>query len=309
MACHAILDLFVSTVNCVFVLCNVVCKPYNAALNVTKEFVVMFFNASKVFTLCILFFPFFLHANALPKVELGIGVGAQYLADYRGADEYHASGLPFPIFYYRGEKIKVDRSGVRGELLREKGWEINVSGEVALNGGSDDNRAREGMPELDSAFELGPSLNIALDGNIDDDGWMLRFPMRAVITASSEGFDYIGYVFNPKLTYLVDRGPYDWRWSTSFGALWGSEKFHDYYYQIDQAFVRDDRPFYDASQGFSGVYFKSTLTKRTGNWHYGVSLRYDNLANASFRDSALVKSDNYFSVSFLLARYFWRSDD
>jgi len=247
-------------------------------------------------------------AEELPKIEVGLAAGAQYLADYRGSKEYHANALPFPIVHYRGDRIKIDRRGIRGDLLREKSWEINVSAEVSLNGGSDDNKAREGMPELDSAFEFGPSFNLALDGNIEDDGFMLRFPLRSVVTASTEGFEYIGYVFNPKITYLIENGPYEWRSSTSVGALWASEEFHDYYYQVDDVFALADRRAYDAKKGFSGLYLKTSLTKRTGDWRYGVALRYDNLSEARFRDSPLIDTNHYFSVSFLLARYFWKSD-
>jgi len=245
----------------------------------------------------------------MPKIEVGAALGAQYLADYRGSEEYVANAIPFPIFQYRGERFKIDRSGIRGDLLKEKSWELNVSGEVALNGGDDDNEKRRGMPELNSAFEFGPSFNYALDGNIDDDGWMIRLPVRAVVAAGLDRVEHIGFVFNPKLTYLYDRGTYNWRSSTSIGALWGSEDFHDYFYEVAPQFALADRPVYDAKSGFSGLYFKTSLVKRTGDWRYGVSLRYDNLAGASFRDSPLVETDHFFTVSFLFARYLWKSKD
>lgn len=249
-----------------------------------------------------------LYAEKLPKLEVGVAAAGQYIADYRGSNEYQTNALPFPIINYRGERIRIDRSGIKGEVLREKFWEINVSGEASLNGGTDDNSLREGMPDLDSAFEFGPSLNFALDGDIKDDGWLLRFPIRAVVTASEDGFEYIGYLFNPKLTYLYERGHDQWRSSTSVGAFWASEKFHDYYYQVDEAFVREGRPFYDAEAGFSGAFIKTSLSKRTGKWRYGVSVRYDNINNASFDDSPLVETNHHFSVSFFLAHYFWKSN-
>jgi outer membrane scaffolding protein for murein synthesis (MipA/OmpV family) len=250
-----------------------------------------------------------LFAQPLSKMELGLAGGGQYLADYRGSDEYHETGLPFPIFHYRGERIRVDRRGIRGDLLSDRSWQLNVSGEVSLNGGSDDNERREGMSELDSAFEVGPSLDIALDGDVEVDGWMIRLPLRSVFTVGSDGIDYIGYVFNPMLVHSIDKGAYSWRVSNSVGGLWGSERFHDYYYQVDPQFVRSDRAEYDAESGFSGYYFRSTISKRSGDWRYGMSLRYDNLSGAVFNDSPLVETENYFSVSFLIAKYFWQSND
>ena len=244
----------------------------------------------------------------LPKLELGMAIGSQYLADYRGSDEYNAKAIPVPFFVYRGERIKIDRKGVRGELLSTPWWEVNVSGEVSLSGGAKDNEARLGMPELDSTFELGPSLNFNLSGNSFDEGWMLRLPLRAVISFSTEGMDYIGSIFNPKFTYIREDIYKGWRFSTNIGALYGSDDYHDYYYSVEPRFVQSGRSAFNAESGFSGYYLKTSLGKRSGNWRYGLSVRYDNIGDASFADSPLVKSDNYFAVSFLLARYLWASD-
>ncbi|WP_096086071.1 MipA/OmpV family protein [Agaribacterium haliotis] len=242
-----------------------------------------------------------------PKIELGVALGAQYLADYRGSKQYGAKALPVPFLIYRGDRIKIDRKGLSGELVKTLYWEFNVSGEVALSGGRDDNYLRRGMPELDSTFELGPSLNIALDGNVNDDGWVLRMPVRAVFGASLSGIDYVGYLFNPKITWRHEQeNERDWRISSSLGITWADENYHDYYYQVDEEFVLPDRPYYDARAGFSGSYFKSSLTQRRGDWRYGVALRYDNLSGTDFsKNSPLVETNDFFSVSFLLARYFW----
>ncbi|WP_370979965.1 MipA/OmpV family protein [Agaribacterium sp. ZY112] len=242
-----------------------------------------------------------------PKIELGVALGAQYLADYRGSKSYGAKALPVPYLIYRGDRIKIDRKGLRGELIKELYWEFTVSGEVALSGGRDDNYLRRDMPELDSTFELGPSLNIALDGNVNDDGWVLRMPVRGVFGASLSGVEYVGYVFNPKVTWTKEQHEEkDWRYSTSLGVTWADESYHDYYYQVDDEFVLPDRPYYNAKAGYSGTYFKSSITQRRGPWRYGIALRYDNLSGTDFaQNSPLVETNDYFAVSLLLARTFW----
>lgn len=244
-----------------------------------------------------------------PKWEVGVALGSQYLADYRGSSEYGAKVLPVPFFVYRGDRLRVDRKGLRGDLLRSKAWEFNVSGEVSLSGGRDGNAKREGMPELDSAFEIGPSLNIALDGNIIDDGWLLRLPARAVFSAGSSGVGYVGYLINPKISYIKDTGTNGWRFSGNVGATYASQDYHAYYYQVDTEFVLEDRPYYAAREGYSGTYFKSSLSRRLGSWRYGVSVRYDNISGTHFAEnSPLVETDHYFSVSFLLAKFLWASE-
>lgn len=245
-----------------------------------------------------------------PTWEVGVALGAQYLADYRGSKAYGSKAIPVPFFIYRGNRLKIDRRGLRGDILNSEAWEFNVSGEVSLGGGQQDNTLREGMPELDSAFEFGPSFNIALDGNVKDDGWLLRLPVRSVFSVgASNGVEYLGYVFNPKLTFSKDTGENGWRSSTSVGVTYGSEGYHDYYYEVDSRYVTTDRPLYDAESGFSGTYLKTSLAKRSGSWRYGVSVRYDNISGTTFSDnSPLVETDDYFAVSFLLAKFLWASD-
>ena len=241
-------------------------------------------------------------AKAKPLWEFGIGMGGQYVADYRGSGDYQAQVLPVPFLIYRGDKFRIDRGGIRSDLFKNKVWEINVSGEASLAGVGDDNELREGMPDIDPTFEIGPSLNIALDGNVEDDGWLFRLPIRAVTALNTSGPEYVGYVINPKITYL-DRTESGWRTSTSVGALWGSEKYHDYFYEVAPEFTQMNRPFYDAQSGFSGYYFKTSFGQLAGDWRWAVSLRYDNLSGTDFSDnSPLVETDDYFSLSFILVR-------
>ena len=244
-----------------------------------------------------------------PTWEVGLALGGQYLADYRGSSSYNARVLPVPFFIYRGNRIKLDRRGLRGDLLDSKAWEVNISGEVSLAGGQEENALRSGMIQLDPTFEVGPSFNIALDGNVKDDGWLLRLPVRTVFAAGPNvnGVEYVGYLFNPKITYENDPGGDAWRFRTSLGFSYGSELYHDYYYQVDSAFVSEARPFFNAKAGYSGSYFKAGVSKRSASWRYGVSIRYDNISGTDFSESPLVETDHYFSVSFILAKFLWAS--
>lgn len=246
-------------------------------------------------------------ASSKPTWELGVALGGQYLADYRGSSSYNARIIPVPFFIYRGSRVKLDRRGLRGDLLESKAWEVNVSGEVSLSGGQADNALRSGMRELDSTFEIGPSINIALDGNVKDDGWLLRLPIRSVFAAGTGGVEYVGYLFNPKVTYVKDGGDNAWRFRTSVGFSYGSELYHDYYYQVDEEFVRDNRPLFNARAGYSGSYFKASLSRRSNSWRYGVSVRYDNISGTDFAASPLVETNDYFAVSFIVAKFLWAS--
>lgn len=240
-----------------------------------------------------------------PRWELGVGVAGQDLPHYRGSDQRHTQVLPIPLGFYTGRVIKVNRDGARGELLKGARFELNLSADVALNADNEDNRARQGMPELDSAFELGPSLNILLSGNSFSEGWSLRLPVRAVATVGGDGARSRGYVFNPRVTWRKPDVWQGWGVSSSVGALWGSQTYHRYYYSVADVYETATRPRYQAQAGFAGYYSKLSIRRRTGTWIAGLSLRYDNLSGATFADSPLVNTQHYIALSFGVGKVFW----
>lgn len=242
-----------------------------------------------------------------PKWEAGVALGGQTLRDYRGSKERQTQAYPIPFFVYRGSFLKADRNGVRGEFLANDRLELNLSGETSLNGQSDDNALRQGMDELESAFELGPSINVNLSGENFSTGWQLRMPLRAVVTAGRSGVHHQGFTFNPRFTYTYPNLFGSWRGKVNFGVLYGSESYHDYYYSVDQQEVTKSRPYYEAHGGFSGYYFKSSMSRRKGDFWYAVSLRYDNLREATFNDSPLVETEDYIAISFAIAWINWKS--
>lgn len=234
-------------------------------------------------------------AEKLPKWELGAGVGSQLLADYRGSEYYRAYLLPIPYLTYRGEFLRADDEGVRGLFYKNDHFELNVSADAALNGDSEDNPLRRGMPELDSAFEIGPSANFNLTGQDFSEGWSLRFPVRAVFTTDFTRIDHIGYLANPKLTYES----LDWNgWDGTFnlGALYGSSDYHDYYYSVAPEYALPSRPRFSAAGGYSGSYVKLGASKRSGRLWFGAYLRYDYLDGAAFESSPLVETDHFVTV-------------
>lgn len=246
--------------------------------------------------------------KSLPKVELGVGFGGQMLNDYRGSKDVQTRVLPLPYAIYRGNFLKADRGGVRTDLISTDRLELNISAAVALNGGSDDNEMRRGMPELGSMFEIGPSLNINLTGDNFKEGWVFRLPLRAAYAVGGEGDGPQGYIINPKMTYLKPNFYRGWSARINMAGLYGSEAFHDYYYTIDTPFVTEERPYYKSDGGYSGAYGKLSLLRRTDTWSYGVSVRYDYLKGAVFADSPLVETEDYFAISFGIAKVLWKSN-
>lgn len=247
-------------------------------------------------------------AFAEPKAELGIGLAAQNLRDYRGSTHSQTQAVPFPFVIYRGERIQANRDEVTGRFLYGNNWELNASAEAALNGGSADNPLRVGMPELKSTGEIGPSLNFNLSGQDFDEGWSLRLPVRAVLAVDFSSIEHIGFNANPKLTY---REPdfFGWKGKVDLGFLWATGDYHNYYYQVEDRYVTAERSAYNAKGGFSGSYLKFSLKRHFGRWWLGWNLRYDNLQGTVFEDSPLMETDHYYATTFAVGYFFWRSND
>ena len=238
------------------------------------------------------------HAETIEhKLKLGFGIGGQHLPHYRGSKETHTQALPIPVMEYTGHIFKSDRDGTRAEFSLTDRIEFNLSADLALNDGAEDNRLREGMPELESEFQLGPSFNFDLTGDGFNRGLILRLPVRPAFTLGNNS-DYIGYTFNPQVTWITPDVFNRLRISLDLGALYASQDYHQHYYNVDSKYVTATRPEYSAKSGFSGTFTELGISSRKGKLVYGISFRYDNLQDAVFYKSPLVETEDYWSVSF-----------
>ena len=236
-----------------------------------------------------------------PKWEFGVGLGALSLPHYRGADQRDEYFAPVPYVRFRGKRLKVDREGGRYFFLDEDKWKLDLSAAFALPVDSDDNRTRQGMPDLDAILEIGPRLQYFL---WHSDDYRLRFrvaaPLRLAVNLSD--IDNEGFFFAP---YFQVRYYSKMETAFSVGPMWASEKYHDYYYQVDSQFATANRPVYDAKAGYSGFRFTLTNSHRLSkHYWWGGFIRYDRLDGVEFEDSPLVKQKDAFMLGFALSYIF-----
>lgn len=242
-----------------------------------------------------------------PKIELGFGMVGQYGPDYRGSSYKELQALPIPYVRYESDRIQLSRRGLDGRLFSSERFRLNVSADGSLNGSSDDNPIREGMPELHTAIEFGPSLEIKLFGRSFNDGFSFRLPLRAVFTVDPSHSAHRGFLFNPRFTWKSPQLLGDVRSSLNIGALYGSEDYHQYYYSVEPRFVTSTRALYKAKEGYSGEYLRWTFYKKYQSWRLAFSLRYDNVSHAVFADSPLVDSNHFIGFGFSIFKVFWKN--
>lgn len=247
---------------------------------------------------------------ARPLWEIGIGAAGARLPHYPGSDEYDNYVIPVAYVIYRGEILRADREGVRGIFYKGHGFETSLSfwGNPPI---SDDNEARQGMPELDAVGEVGPALRYYFYGYDHPDHLYLQAALRTAwsfdfqggldIDTSYEGlFGSLGMRFQNR-TWLARQNII-----LRFNAAlqFADNSYNDYFYGVDPAFATATRPAYEADGGYAGLSFSTSLYKRlTDRLGVGCYVRWNNISGAAFEDSPLVRTENNYSIGSVLI---WR---
>jgi outer membrane scaffolding protein for murein synthesis (MipA/OmpV family) len=242
-----------------------------------------------------------------PLLEFGLGVGAVAFEDYRGSDSSHIYPLPIPTLWYYGKFLKADRDGVRGTLFNQDRVELNLSGNATTPVRND--RARNGMPDLKSTLELGPSFDLHLlrsdDARIKFD---LRMPLRAGITVEAST-RMIGWTFTPRFNLDIadPLGFTGWNLGLLSGPLFADRRYHGYFYSVAPQYATSARPAYQAVGGYAGTQAIAALSRHYPHFWVGMFARYDTLAGAAFVDSPLVQRRSYWAMGFGISWMIHRS--
>ena len=241
-----------------------------------------------------------------PVWELGLGVTPISMPAYRGSKTQTNRVLPMPYAVYRGDWLRVDRDGIRGLLFSHDRVRLDISADGALPAASDDITLRDGMPDLDAAGEIGPSLNVSLIER-DDLHLELQFPWRAVLTTDFSSIADQGMTFHPKLRFSMPDVHNQWLLGGSIGPLFANERYHQYYYGVADRYATANRPAYRAEGGYSGTSLMLTLSKRFDRFWVGGYVRADSLHGAPFTNSPLVETNHSIAAGVGLAWIFARS--
>jgi len=237
-----------------------------------------------------------------PKLELGLGVGGLSVPHYRGSDQTAEFLIPFPYVKYTSKRLKIDREGGRYFIHDFGNSKLDISVDFAFPVKSDDNRARNGMPNLNAIIEIGPRL-LFYPYTSDDESFQIRIglPLRAAVATRIVETEFIGGTFSPYIQFRH----YGYNTTIfSIGPFWATEQYHDYFYQVDPEFVTAQRSLYDAKGGYGGTKLSLASSKRFKKYWAGVFARYYLLEGAVYQDSPLIKQSTSFVIGFGIAYIF-----
>ena len=248
-------------------------------------------------------------ATPPPLLELGFSGGGGWLPDYPAADQNHAKGIVVPFITYRGEFLRSDETGVRTRFYKTPRYELDISLDGAFPTSSDDNRAREGMPDLDLTGEIGPDLRITLDREERRSRLELELALRGFFTADLDGINYRGVVLAPELAYrrldlLVDGSLL----RVGAGPVFATGGVMDYFYDVEPRFTEQGRPEHESQGGYLGSRLQGSFavpfTKRLSLTLGG---RLDGFWGATNDDSPLFQRNYNASVAGGFAVSFYQS--
>jgi MipA family protein len=255
-------------------------------------------------------FPGLAPGGQYPLWEAAVGLVGFTFPDYRGSDQSRSYLLPFPYFIYRGEVFKMDRERVRGLFFRRPWLELDLSlgGSVPVD--SSRNDARKGMPDLSPVAELGPSLELILGEKKGDYKTTITLPFRVAGAIDFPQVYGIGWVFTPRLN--IDKynigGWSGFNLGMSFGPVFGSDAYHDYFYSVKPAYAAPSRPAYSAQGGYGGSQLSIGLSKYYKKFWVNIFARWDQLDGAVFADSPLYKKNSSLITGLVFTWIFAESD-
>ena len=189
-----------------------------------------------------------------PLWEIGLVGGGGWLPDYPASDQNHINGIVLPYAIYRGDFFRIgDGEGPRGLFVDNPWLELNVGVDAAFPVDSDDNDAREGMDDLDYLLEAGPKLIVKLLPSDPLNEVDLSVALRGVFSTDFSNLRYQGLTLNPGIAYRRNEvfGT-DLEAIASLTGIFGFDGYNDYFYEVGEQDVRDDRPRFRANQGYVG---------------------------------------------------------
>ena len=232
----------------------------------------------------------------LPLWEAGLFGGAVSTPAYPGAAQRSSRVLALPFFLYRGDVLRVDRSGIGARLVRTEQIEFDVGLAASLPARSDAVVARAGMPNLGSLLEFGPRVKLLLANPTSNSRLRLELPLRAVMQVSG-GVAHQGTTFEPKLVFETRESQSPWSFEATLALVVGDEAVNRYFYEVPPQYATPARAAYSARAGLMLVRAGVSASHK---FNRDVSLfgfvRQESTAGAANRDSPLMKQRSGASI-------------
>ena len=245
------------------------------------------------FILIIIYFSGFrVEAHEKPLFQWGAMVGHGMLAAYPASDQYRYLTLPFPYVSYQGDIFLTDdEDGTRFRLIRNENFDFDLSFGGSFTTSGEHINARQGMPNLDWTFELGPRLLYYFYKNPRVGNIRVGIPVRASFATDFTFIRHVGYLFCPtfqidKYNFLTDK--LDLFFMLTMNSFDRGEA--DFFFGVDPKYQTPERPAYEAQGGYFDWEASLSAKYQWSNKMFLVGAQYADHSGAKNDTSPLFRS-------------------
>ena len=133
----------------------------------------------------------------------------------------------------------------------------------------------------------------------------MRAPVRAAFTLDGRP-EMVGWTATPSINLDLP-GRLGWNLGLQAGPVWGSRRWHAYFYDVPVALATPERPAYRSRGGYAGGQFTAALSRRFERTWAGLFVKYDTLQGAVIAASPLVRQRENLSIGVALVYVFAES--
>ncbi len=258
-----------------------------------------------------LLLPVHAQQQTLPKWEIGLGPGLVSYPDYPGSKEQNNLIVPFPYITYRSDAFTIDQREIKKPLYeyRNLEFDLSVSGTIPVS--SKDNKAREGMDDLDGSIGIGPVVKARLYRN-DLNEFKFEWPVRWVLASDFQSIHEEGFFSSPGFYYYFRQGfSARERLKITLGARadFATARNNNYFYGVDDDEATAVRPAYKSTGGFAGLAYVFSLNWHVNDFWLGGFYRLRDLSGSVYENSPLMETTRSETFGFAITWNFYQSDE
>jgi len=247
-----------------------------------------------------------------PLWEMRLAAFGRYGPAYPASEDNQVNFVPLPLPIYRGKFLRLgedSESPIRGRIFRWDRVKLDFAFDINFPVDSEDVDIRTGMPDLDFLLEVGPELEVQFNKQPKLGGnWYLGLQLRPALSFGSLNPDFRGVAFSPEFSYrkkfTQGRDAIKFR----ITPTWGSEKYMDFFYTVDDQYAAPGRSAYQAKGGYLGTDLTFTWVNTISKeWEFVAGTRWSFHQGAKNTNSPLFTKDYGIGVYAAFTWKFWES--
>jgi outer membrane scaffolding protein for murein synthesis (MipA/OmpV family) len=185
--------------------------------------------------------------------KVTVGVGAIYMPEYEGSDEFEVQ--PYPLISADfGERVHLNTEGLTVDLFERNGFRVGLKGGVEMGRKEDDSDYLRGLGDIDIGGVIGGIVSYETG----------PFEVYATLDKTIGGSEGLTGTFGAKASHRYER----FIFSADVSGTWADDNHMESYFGVTSAqSARSGLPEYEAKAGIKRVDVRGSITyMMTESW-------------------------------------------